>query len=196
MWLTKDVLLTQLTIQQQITLLHSIVLLHFLHKACADACVNFLNTNVTDGGSVYFSSRTQTKRIEAIVPVTNYSLTGNYEYSLKTLNIDCCVLTLNLNEIKTNINHMLALQQTLLDPLLMQTDSSPRWRTLTPFIPINLNFKCCGIICKFHQFRICICTSSICCLSTGSQTHRLLSNCWPSTICPSVEIDGSPSRGI
>lgn len=148
MWLTKDVLLTQLTIQQQITLLHSIVLLHFLHKACADACVNFLNTSVTDGGSVYFSSRTQTKRIGAIVPVTNYSLTGNYEYSLKTLNIDCCVLTLNLNEIKTNINHMLALQQTLLDPLLMQTDSWSRWRTLTPFIPINLNFKCCGIICE------------------------------------------------
>lgn len=40
----------------------------------------------------------------------------NYEYSPKTLNIDCCVLTRSLNEIKTNINHMLARQQTLLDP--------------------------------------------------------------------------------
>lgn len=34
----------------------------------------------------------------------------------KTLNIDCRVLTQNLNEIKTNINHTLALQQTLLGP--------------------------------------------------------------------------------
>lgn len=83
---------------------------------CVDACMDFLNTTVTDGGNVYFSFLTQTKRIWAIVLQTNYSLTGNYEYSLKTLNIDCCVLTQNLNKIKTNINRMLARQQTLLDP--------------------------------------------------------------------------------
>lgn len=77
--------------------------------------MNFPNAAVTDGENVYFSFPTQ-REIWAIVLRTNYSLTGNYEYSLKTLNIDCCVLTQSLNGIKTNINHMLARQQTLLDP--------------------------------------------------------------------------------
>ncbi len=84
----------------------------------------------------------------------NFPLTAQLWIFTETLNIDCCVLTQSRNEIKTNINHMLARQQTLLEPLWIRTDSSPFRETLTPFIHVNLNFKCCGIYCMNSSIQV------------------------------------------
>lgn len=111
-WLTKDALLTQLTIQQQITEPPPIVLPHFLHRRSRELtqrrcdrwrkCLLFLpHADKRSGGHC-----------------TSYQFLSRRQLWIftKTLNIDCRVLTQNLNEIKTNINHTLALQQTLLGP--------------------------------------------------------------------------------
>lgn len=166
--------------------LHYIVLCHAHTRGCTFThahfqCVNNLSlitwpfsTLPWERAEIFFSHSQADKK--AIVLLTNYYLTHNNEYSRKTLNIDCCVLTLGSNGIKTNINHMLAHQQTLLNPIMKATQwSLPLSKTFASFIHVNLNFRCTGMICKISSIQVCICTS----LSEQWGVWSTCVICWP-----------------
>lgn len=58
----------------------------------------------------------------------------------------------------------------------MQTDRPPRWRTLTPFIPINLNFKCQGVTCQKISSSLNLYTHAVYLLS--ERRGIKLAACW------------------